>query len=186
MGALRNNKWENFANLLVAGGRHDYIAYLESGYKDVPNNQAQVRKRASALKMKPVIQARMAELRVDRFRLPINTQLELDDLMSSETVIDRETIMRLLAKNISGAADAGDYKASNEAISLLGQTIGLFQKTYKSDKPEPQKRVALSQDEIVSSPDSILNLLSLMNVEVHDDTPEEKRLKTAWKDNRGE
>ena len=126
MAALQNARWEMFA-LGIAAGRSQMRAYIDAGYSE--NSSAN----ASTLAKREEIHARVAELIEERtqFRSTFVDNGDLEhigavDKARTSGEIDRNWIIEQLMENVKKAADAGQFSASNQALRMLGEEIGMF------------------------------------------------------------
>jgi hypothetical protein len=111
---------EKFAQLVVSG-RKLADAYVEAGYAR-PKTLQDLWNKASGLRAKPNVAARIAQLR---------------DAAASHAAMDLAWVLKRLRENDADAASVGDYRASNRALELIGRHLGIFDVKKAPDIADP-------------------------------------------------
>lgn len=131
-----NKKQELFCKF-IAEGCTQLDAYVNAGYEPSSAN-------ASTLANKPLVKQRIKELIEQRER----QQLEFE-VMRREAAGNKEKlvevaewtfqrVMDMMAENIKLAQIAGEYKAANETLKMMGEALNMFQKA-KADATQGNK-----------------------------------------------
>ncbi len=119
MPVLRNSKHEIFVQHVIAG-TSAADAYKLSGFSG-----KDPRKRASDLRTKPEIRARIEEL-TDRIT---NNAVKR---ASAKLAIDKEMVLRMLMENVArGEKVKGGSSVVNRALELIGKHLGMFDEQGK-------------------------------------------------------
>ena len=132
-----------------AQGKSQAQAYRDAGYGDSGAN-------ASTLQKRPEVQARIDELIEERtkFRSTFVDNNDLDHLAAVDDAmksgeISRAWVIKELMDNVKLARDANQFSASNQALKMLGEEIGMFQVKSKDPtggKDGEEKEPALPVD----------------------------------------
>ena len=133
-----NKKQELFCKF-VAGGATQVEAYELAGYEPSSAN-------ASTMANKPLVKARIAELRAEHerqeneFKLLAmqaeNADPEFAQQIQKGVTWSFQRVMDMMAENVRLAQIAGEYKAANECLKMMGEGMNMFDKasTPKDDK----------------------------------------------------
>lgn len=136
-----NKKQELFCKFLAAGSTQ-LEAYELAGYEPSSAN-------ASTMANKPLIKARVAELRAEHerqeqeFKLLAmqaeNADPELAQQIQKGVAWSFQRVMDMMAENVRLAQIAGEHKAANECLKMMGEAMSMFDKasTPKDDKGLP-------------------------------------------------
>lgn len=125
-----NKKQELFCKF-VAGGATLVDAYELAGYEPSSSN-------ASTLANKPLVKQRIEELKQEaerkeaEFRVLARQAAEADPGMATEIAKGAEwnfqRIMDMMGENVRMAQIAGEYKAANECLKMMGEAMQMFTK----------------------------------------------------------
>lgn len=139
MSALSNPRWEMFAIGLVSG-KSQVRAYKDAGFQ-----MGGASGNATTLAKRPEIQARVAELIEQKtaFKSQFVKTNDLDHEVAISRAYDEETVskgwvIRELMDNVKAAREASQFTASNQALKMLGDEIGMF-KTKNTDDGNSEK-----------------------------------------------
>lgn len=151
---LQNEKHEEFARLLAKGVRQGE-AYIKAGYSD--NKGA-----ASRLANRPLVSARVKELRAENFaQMQANAEvLEGADL--SEMGLTMDWCARQYKVIFDKALEAGNFSAANAAVQNI-------QKLVRASEAEVDEPV-VAREEKISVKDTLAllsGLRELFNEDVH-------------------
>jgi hypothetical protein len=139
MPALRNTRWELFAQKLSTG-MTQIDAHEAAGYPRSSSN-------SSTLAKNPAIRDRVQELIEERQHAARDeiTQANLPHInpvggkLTPEDIgITEEWLVRQLMLNISSAQQDGKYKEANTAIEMLGNYFGGLFSPKNVDKPKDE------------------------------------------------
>lgn len=132
-----NKKQELFCKFVAEGMTYTQ-AYETAGYEPSSAN-------ASTLASKPLVKARIAELKEDSERRAMEFQVLVDQTqgmpeagrmiqVGAEWTFQR--VMDMMGENVKLAQIAGEYKAANECLKLMGEAMKMFEKVAGgNDKP---------------------------------------------------
>lgn len=125
-----NKKQELFCKFL-AEGCTQLDAYVNAGYEPSSAN-------ASTLANKPLVKQRVAELaeQAERRRVEFEV-LKREAAGEPKQLVEVaewtfQRVMDLMAENVKLAQIAGEYRAANETLKMMGESLNMFQKA-KSD-----------------------------------------------------
>lgn len=132
-----NKKQEVFCKF-VADGCTQFDAYVNAGYEPSSAN-------ASTLANKPLVKARIEELRQqreeDHLRFEGMRRAAAGDpvklVEAAEWTFQR--IMDLMAENAKLAQIAGEFKAANETLKMMGEAMKMFEKAAGEKGSTPPK-----------------------------------------------
>lgn len=123
-----NNRQELFCKF-VAGGATQYEAYELAGYTPSSAN-------ASTLFNKDIVQKRIEEYKADynrrenEFKLLAKQAEEADPQTAEEIRKGAEwsfqRIMDMMGENVRFAQVAGEYRAANETLKMMGESLKMF------------------------------------------------------------
>jgi len=125
-----NKKQELFARFL-AEGCTQLDAYVNAGYEPSSAN-------ASTLANKPLVKMRVEELRLEiearahDFEIRRKAAADSPERLIEEAEWTAQRVMDMIAENAKLAQMAGEYKAANESLKMLGDALKMFEKA-KSD-----------------------------------------------------
>jgi hypothetical protein len=132
-----NKKQELFCKF-IAGGASQMEAYELAGYEPSSSN-------ASTLYNKPIVQQRIAELKEEaerkeaEFRILAKQAQDADPAMAAEIAKGAEwnfqRIMDMMGENVRLAQVAGEYKAANECLKMMGEAMQMFVKAKGDETP---------------------------------------------------
>ncbi len=134
-----NRKQELFAKFL-AEGCSQLDAYVNAGYEPSSAN-------ASTLANKPLVKARVEELKLEAERREIEFQVMRREAAGApEKLVEAaewtmQRIMDMMAENVKLAQIAGEYKAANETLKMMGDALNMFHKA-KSDADQGNQKGA--------------------------------------------
>lgn len=159
MPALVNARWEMFS-LGLASGKSQLQSYRDAGFQAANGNSSN----ACILAKRPEVAARVAELIEDRTKFKANfvdtaglEDIAALDQAAREGVATREWIITKLMDNAIKAADATQFAASNQALKMLGEDIGMFGAKTPGGENDPTKTDPKSNNAI--SVDAVNRLL---------------------------
>lgn len=121
-----NKKQELFAKFL-AEGCYQLDAYVNAGYEPSSAN-------ASTLANKPLIKQRVEELKESAERRRVEFEvMKREAAGKPEQLVEVaewtfQRVMDMMAENVKLAQIAGEYKASNETLKMMGEALNMFQK----------------------------------------------------------
>lgn len=140
-----NKKQELFAKFL-AEGCNQLDAYVNAGYEPSSAN-------ASTLANKPLVKARVEELKHAAERRELEFQVMRREAAGSpEKVVEVaewtfQRVMDMMAENVKLAQIAGEYRAANETLKMMGESLNMFQKAKadadRGNAPGAQNTLAL-------------------------------------------
>lgn len=139
-----NKKQELFCKF-VAGGETQTTAYELAGYSPSTSN-------ACTLANKPEIKKRIAMLRAEHLREETEFKVRLQQVRDSgdQELIEKEVawtfnrVMDMIAENVRLAQIAGEFKAANEGLKMLGDGMAMFTKeSEKNGNPPTQSHLTL-------------------------------------------
>lgn len=128
-----NKKQELFAKFL-AEGCTQLDAYTNAGYEPSSAN-------ASTLASKPLVKQRVEELKKEIELRELEFQEKRKAAADApEKVIEVaewtfQRVMDMMAANVRYAQIAGEYRAANETLKMMGESLNMFQKA-KTDATE--------------------------------------------------
>lgn len=140
-----NKKQELFAKFL-AEGCTQLDAYTNAGYEPSSSN-------ASIMANKPLVKQRVEELReqIERERMEFDI-LRKRAANSPESAVEVaawtfQRVMDMMASNVKFAQTAGEYKAANECLKMMGDALKMFEKAQQDatsgKQAGPQNTLAL-------------------------------------------
>lgn len=134
-----NKKQELFAKFL-AEGCNQLDAYVNAGYEPSSAN-------ASTLANKPLVKQRVEELKMEAERREIEFQVMRREAAGAPQKLvevaewTMQRVMDMMAENVKLAQIAGEYKAANETLKMMGEALNMFQKA-KSDADQGNQKGA--------------------------------------------
>lgn len=138
-----NRKQELFAKFM-SEGCNQLDAYVNAGYEPSSAN-------ASTLANKPIVKARIEELRAAHERREMEFQVMRREAAGApEKLIEvaewtMQRVMDMMAENVKLAQIAGEYKAANETFKMMGEALNMFNKA-KSDADADQRNASGAQN----------------------------------------
>jgi len=149
MPQLSNPRHETFcANR--ANGLGVFDAYISAGFEGNPTAATQIEKR-------PEVKQRVTELIAERQQARTAAQRDEDDSVSD---LDKQWVLRELKKNVQEAQKTGQISASNKAIELIMDIVGLTPKRGAPPPEEEKKPGAAPSDDKL---DNVLGKLEQMS-----------------------
>ncbi len=153
MPALSNTRWELYC-LGIVQGKPASKAASDAGYEP---------QTSTALKKQPEIAARIAELIEDKTRFKAQLDEGSDsgggvEISMDPGLISQKWVMSQLMQNALDARRANQFTASNQALRMMGEEMGMFSK--KTPDADPNKPEAL---ETTVTSDDINKLLIAMD-----------------------
>lgn len=147
MPELPRKRQELYARFL-ADDHPQIVAYEMAGY--IPSSA-----NASTLANRPEIKARVAELREEKQQKRAEFEARIlqlgglpeDERFEKEAELIEWTADKVRAElfqNARLAQTAGEFGAAKECLKLIGESIGMWEKKPKSDKPEERAQVSLT------------------------------------------
>jgi len=143
MGQQYLNKKQELFCKFIAGGASQIESYELAGYEPSSSN-------ASNLYNKPIIKQRIAELREQEARRQAEFQIlakqaeDADPILAADIAKGIEwsfqRLMDMMAENVRFAQIAGEYKAANDTLKMMGEAMGMFAKA--SGEPVQQTNMA--------------------------------------------
>jgi hypothetical protein len=140
-----NKKQELFAKFL-AEGCTQLDAYTNAGYEPSSSN-------ASTLASQPLVKQRVEELRAEIERKSVEFDiLRKQAAGSPESAVEVaawtfQRVMDMMASNVKFAQAAGEYKAANECLKMMGDALKMFEKAQadatSGKQAGPQNTLAL-------------------------------------------
>lgn len=139
-----NKKQELFCRF-VAGGETQTTAYELAGYSPSTSN-------ACTLANKPEIKKRIAQLREEHLREQTEFKVRLaqvqemgdPDLIQKECEWTFNRVMDMIGENVRLAQIAGEFKAANEGLKMMGDAMSMFAKeNEKNANPPAQGHLTL-------------------------------------------
>jgi hypothetical protein len=129
-----NKKQEVFA-MFLSQGATQLEAYTNAGYEPSSSN-------ANTLANKPLVKARVEELRKAHeeremeFKLLAQQasqgpEVEVEVRRGAEWTFQR--IMDMMGENVRLAQIAGEYKAANECLKMMGESMKMFEKATQDN-----------------------------------------------------
>lgn len=124
-----NKKQELFCKFVAEGMTYTQ-AYETAGYEPSSAN-------ASTLASKPLVKARIAELKEESERRAMEFQVLVDqtkDTPNGAAMIQLgaewtfQRIMDMMAENVRVAQIASEYKAANECLKMMAEAMDMFKK----------------------------------------------------------
>jgi phage terminase small subunit len=121
-----NKKQELFAKFM-AEGCNQLDAYVNAGYEPSSAN-------ASTLANKPLVKRRIEELKMQAERRELEFQVMRREAAAvPEKLVEVaewtfQRVMDMMAENVKLAQIAGEYKAANETLKMMGDSLNMFQK----------------------------------------------------------
>lgn len=150
-----NKKQELFCQF-IAGGATQLQAYELAGYEPSSAN-------ASTLFNKPLVQQRIAELKAENER----KEIEFRALKAKADEADPETaaqiakgaewnfqrVMDMMGENVRLAQIAGEYRAANECLKMMGEAMKMFDdaKAKNSEPANPQLNYIRNLTQVIES-----------------------------------
>ncbi len=123
-----NKKQELFAKFMAEGSTQ-LEAYELAGYEPSSAN-------ASTLANKPLVRKRIAELKAEHerkeaeFKVLAQRAEEADPTLAAEIAFGAEwnfqRVMDMMGANVRLAQIAGEYKAANECLKMMGEAMKMF------------------------------------------------------------
>lgn len=121
-----NKKQELFAKFM-SEGCNQLDAYVNAGYEPSSAN-------ASTLANKPLVKSRIDELKHQAERREIEFQVMRREAAGAPDKLVEvaewtfQRVMDMMAEQVRYAQIAGEYRASNETLKMMGEALNMFQK----------------------------------------------------------
>lgn len=135
-----NKKQELFCKFL-AGGATQLEAYELAGYEPSSAN-------ASTLANKPLIKDRVRELTAEQERRDNEFKIlamqaedadpEMAQAIKKGATWSFQRVMDMMAENVRLAQIAGEYRAANECLKMMGEGMKMFDKATQPDDGQKQ------------------------------------------------